>query len=339
MRRKLVLICIVAQVLVLGVMAAERELILNTGERIFLRTAPIDPRDPFRGDFVRLDYEISRVSRDQLQGTLGESESEKEKGDPVYAVLEEGAGRLYNLDYLTDAEPGDGIFLRGRVRRGWRPAQTRNAVAVKYGIEKLFVEQGRGKDIERRRGTRSGLQIPMEVEVAVGSGGTAVIRGFRWSRLGMSLKMLRFHRRNPNVALEDVTEPLSPKLELTLQNVSEAPLILSDPGDHCGFRLRTTAWVSREYVPAYSGCQGVVAHGDDMIELAPGEAYTVALDLSEPRWHVHVDGKTGEIGRYANNDSFRIVYEAPASALSAAVDAGWRGELPSSAFTAYRVLD
>lgn len=334
MRRKLVLICIVAQVLVLAVMAAEREFILNAGERIHLRTAPIDPRDPFRGDFVRLRYEISRVSRRQLQGTLGEDE--KQKGDLVYAVLEEGAENLYNLDYLTDEPPADGVFLRARVRHRWRPAHNRSAVSVKYGIEKLFVEQGRGKDIERHRGTRSGLQIPMEVEIAVGSDGTAVIRGFRWSRLGMSLKMLRVHRRNRNENLDDVTEPLSPKLEISLQNVSGAPLTLADTSEHCGFHLRTTTRVSREYRSAYAGCPGVGSSGGHPIELAPGEAYTVQLDLSEPRWHVSVDGETGEIGRYANNDSFRIVYVAPIAGSAAAA---WRGELPSSAFTAYRILD
>jgi hypothetical protein len=232
--------------------------------------------------------------------------------------------------------PADGIFLRGRVRHTWRPARSRGAISVKYGLEKLFVEQGRGKDIEKRRGTRSGLQVPMEVEVAVGSDGTAVIRDFRWSRLGMSLKMVRVHRRNRNENLDDVTEPLSPKLEVSLQNVSDAPLMIADPGRHCGFQLRTTVRVSREYRPAYEGCPAEGAGGGDGIVLAPGEAYTVQLDLSEPRWHVHVDGKTGEIGRHANNDSFRIVYVAPTAGSSAGL---WRGELPSSAFTAFRVLD
>jgi hypothetical protein len=176
----------------------------------------------------------------------------------------------------------------------------------------------------------------MEVEVAVGSDGTAVIRDFRWSRLGMSLKMLRVHRRNRNENLDDVTEPLSPKLEVSLQNVSDEPLTLADPGEHCGFQLRTTARVSRDYRLAYAGCTVDGSSDAHLIELAPGEAYTVQLDLSEPRWHVSVDGKTGEIGRYANNDSFRIVYTAPAIA---SVADPWRGELPSSAFTAYRVLD
>lgn len=337
MRRKLIVLCIAAQVLVLGIMAGERELILITGERIYLRTAPIDPRDPFRGDFVRLDYEINRVAGDRLRGRLGESEGKK--GDRIYAVLTKGADALYQLDYVTDEKPGAGVYLRGRLRHDRRASQGRSAVAVKYGIEQLFVEQGAGKVIERRRGTRNTLQVPMEVEIAIGSGGTAVIRDFRWSRLGTSLKMLRVHRRDRNTNLDEVTEPLSPKLEISLHNVSDAALTVADPGSHCAFHMRKTAWVSRQYRPANDGCRNISVSGDDLIELAPGEAYTVELDLSEPRWHVEVDGNTGEIGRYANNDSFRIVYQAPEAALSMAGDQAWKGALPSSAFTAFRVLD
>ncbi len=337
MRRVLILACVAAQVLVLGVMAGERELILATGKTVFLRTAPIDPRDPFRGDFVRLDYEISAVAHGQLRGVLRDRQNEK--GYRVYAVLTQGAENLYSLDYLTDEKPGQGIFLRGRIKKDRRMTGRSGAVGVKYGIEQLFVEQGRGKDIERRRGTRESLQVPMEVEVAVGSGGTAVIRGFRWSRLGMGLKMLRVHRRARNMNVEEATEPLSPKLEISLQNVSDAPLIIADPGDHCGFRLQTTVRVKRKYRSAYDGCENIQVHDDDLIELAPGEAYTVTLDLTDPRWHVVVNGQTGEIGRYANHDSFRIVYQAPIPQSSAAGDEMWLGELPSSAFTAFRLLD
>ena len=337
MRRIFIFLCIAAQVLVLGAMAIERESILRSGKTIHLRTSPIDPRDPFRGDFVRLSYEISSVAPEQVRGDVGEHA--KEKGYQVYAVLSKGAEDLYSLDYLTDEEPRDVDFLRGRVGRNWRITQRSGAVAVDYGIEKLFVEQGTGKDIEKRRGTRNGLQVPMEVEVAVGSDGTAVIRDYRWSKLGMRLKMLRFHRRDRNTPLDEVTEPLSPKLEVTLQNVSDAVLMISDPGDHCGFRIESTSWVSRQYHSAYDGCRKSHVSVVDPIALAPGEAYTVELDLSEPRWYVNVDGKTGEIGRHADRDSFRIVYQAPVAGLSSAGVGPWAGDLSSSAFTAFRVID
>ena len=154
----------------------------------------------------------------------------------------------------------------------------------------------------------------------------------------MSLNMVRFHRRDRNVNLDEVTEPLSPKLEITLQNVSDAPLTVADPGDHCGFRLQATLRVSKRYLPTYDGCQDLQRFGDNLITLAPGEAYTAVLDLSEPRWHIEVDGKRGEMGRYANNDSFRIVYQAALADLPAA-DGIWKGELPSTAFTAFRIVD
>lgn len=337
MRRMFIVLCIAAQVLVLGVMAGEREVILNSGERIYLRTAPIDPRDPFRGDFVRLQYEIAQVGSEQLRGGLADSLGKK--GDRIYAVLKKGPEDLYRLDYISGEKPETGIFLSGRLRHDQRLGQGNNAIAVKYGIEKLFVEQGRGKDIERRRGTRNGLQVPMEVEVAVGSGGTAVIRSFRWSRLGTSLKMLRFNRRARNTKFDEISEPLSPKLELSLQNVSDAPLTIVDPGNHCAFRMQETAAVTRQYRPAYDGCRDISVSADDLIELAPGEAYTVELDLSEPRWYVELDGVTGEIGQYANNDSFRIVYQAPEVSLPAAGDRAWKGEIATSAFTAFQLLD
>lgn len=337
MRRVFIIVCVAAQLLVLGVMAGKRELILATGERIFLRTAPIDPRDPFRGDFVRLRYDISAVAPEKMRDGL--PEHAKKKGYPVYAKLTMGADDVYSLDYLSDEEPEDGIFLRGRLRRDWRLTGGGNAVAVNFGIEQFFVEQGRGRAIEQRRGTRDSLQVPMEVEVAVSSGGTPVIRDFRWSRLGMSLNMVRFHRRDRNVNIDEVTEPLSPKLEITLQNVSDAPLIVADPGNHCGFRLQATLRASKRYLPTYDGCQDLQRFGDNLISLAPGEAYIAVLDLSEPRWHVEMDGKRGEIGRYANNDSFRIVYEAVLADVVAADDGIWKGELPSSAFTAFRIVD
>ncbi len=132
---------------------------------------------------------------------------------------------------------------------------------------------------------------------------------------------------------------MSPKLEITLQNVSDAPLVVADPGNHCGFHMRTTVRVSKQYLPVYDGCRNIHPTGDALITLAPGEAYTAELDLSEPRWYVEVDGKTGEIGRYANNDSFRIVYQAPLADQSATDDQLWKGELPSSAFTAFRIID
>ena len=61
MKNLVVMVAIALQVVVLFFMAGEREWVVRTGRTVFLRTAPVDPRDVMRGDYVRLNYEMSRV--------------------------------------------------------------------------------------------------------------------------------------------------------------------------------------------------------------------------------------------------------------------------------------
>ena len=41
---------------------------LVLGERILLKIQPVDPRDLFRGDFVILSYDISRIPEEGIEG-------------------------------------------------------------------------------------------------------------------------------------------------------------------------------------------------------------------------------------------------------------------------------
>ena len=50
MRKLLIVAAVAAQLLVLGWMAFEREWVVRTGRVVYLRTAPVDPQDPMRGD-------------------------------------------------------------------------------------------------------------------------------------------------------------------------------------------------------------------------------------------------------------------------------------------------
>ena len=53
MRARLPWIVAALQIVLLAFMAGEREWVARTGTPVVLRTAPIDPRDPMRGDYVR----------------------------------------------------------------------------------------------------------------------------------------------------------------------------------------------------------------------------------------------------------------------------------------------
>jgi uncharacterized membrane-anchored protein len=335
----LVLLAVAAQLLVLAWMAGEREWIYRTGQVVYLRTAPIDPRDLFRGDFVRLQYEISSVRPEGIEPAAEPGEGKRH--EVVYTRLRPVGEGLYEAAGTGATRPTDGIFIRGRTedqwRLGWRGA---GQTFVKYGIEQLFVEQGRGKAIEVRRGTRDGLQVPMEVEVAIGRSGTAVIRGYRWSRLGMKLEMLRRPApRRPNAPPPE--GPLSPKVRVTLANASDAPIAVVDFGDRCAFRLVPADWTpAAPRSPAADACAAARPRAADVITLAPGATHSVELDLSEPRWHVLKDGNPVEIGALPGLAMFRIEYRAPeAATLPAEAKDVWRGRMASQAFNASGIVD
>ncbi|HFD10882.1 MAG TPA: hypothetical protein ENJ32_00195 [Crenotrichaceae bacterium] len=349
MRRYLVLLAIIIQLAVLGYMAGKREIILATGKHISLQTAPIDPRDPFRGDYVRLSYPFNTVSQEVIH--VEAKQKLYEKGYQVYAVMKPSINHLYAFDYLTDTKPENQLFIKGRTTsRRWNLGT--GAVGVKYGLEQLYVEQGKGSQIERIRGNRSGLQVPMEVQLAVGTDGTAVIRDYQWSKLGMQLEILRFNRGNRrNSRSQDADMPipeLSPKLKITLKNVSNMQLIVVDPGNHCGFKLKPVLnWSITTYTPLDTSCQLVTVSDNSLKILKPDQIYQVELDLGLPRWHMLFKDsqgiiKQGEIGSVDNNQMFRIVYQSPGSEQLSGLSSApsiWLGTLASRAFNVRGRID
>src|SRR5882672_4708697 len=70
MKARILIGCVALQFLILAVMAGQREWVRHTGRAVYFRTAPVDPRDVMRGDYVRLSYDISRVPRELWRGPL-----------------------------------------------------------------------------------------------------------------------------------------------------------------------------------------------------------------------------------------------------------------------------
>lgn len=341
MAKVFVPLAVAAQVLVLAWMAGEREWILRTGQVVFLRTAPLDPRDLFRGDYVALQYEINTVRVEGLDSAAAVA-LDRKRHDVVYTRLRPAGEGVFEAASASLARPSEAPFIRGRIEDAWRFGWRgwTGGTAVKYGIEQLFVEQGAGRVIEARRGARDQLQVPMEVEVGLSPSGTAVIRGYRWSRLGMRLEVVRRPaQRRPNEP--PPPGPLSPKLRVTLANSSDAPLAVVDFGDLCAFQLMPAdaAPPAPQPVPPTT-CSAVKPAATDVITLAPGQARSVELDLSEPRWHVLKDGKPVELGALEGFARYRIEYRAPTDdALPAEAKNVWRGRMASQAFNASGVVD
>ena len=62
-KRLLIVIVVLLQCCALAAICFQRETVLRTGHTVYMRTAPVDPRDLFRGDYVRLGYEASVIAR------------------------------------------------------------------------------------------------------------------------------------------------------------------------------------------------------------------------------------------------------------------------------------
>ena len=59
----------IVQTAILGYMIEGRASILRSGTEVLLKTAPVDPRDLLRGDYVILTYDISTISTTSITGT------------------------------------------------------------------------------------------------------------------------------------------------------------------------------------------------------------------------------------------------------------------------------
>ena len=169
-----------------------------------------------------------------------------------------------------------------------------------------------------------------------------MIAGYRWSRLGIAVKVLRAPLRQRRGVTPDPAAPLSPKLRITLTNVSDAPLALANTAADCGFELVAVGTSEPGYVPVERDCAGATPGIGEIHRLAPGDSYSAEIDLSHPRWHMTKGDKTDEIGKLARWERFRLVYRSPdayGQSGESRIEDLWLGRLTSSAFNATGRVD
>jgi uncharacterized membrane-anchored protein len=171
--RKLVIsiaIVALAQTAVLAYMVTDRVRLLSAGREITLPIIPVDPRDLFRGEYVRLGYDIGRVPISLLEGPAPGT------GEAFYVVIEKQADGAWKPAKVSRAFPKesspDRVVLKGRASfdTPWRAPNT--VQQVRYGIESYFVPEGQGKRLEDLAREKR-----MSALIAVDSGGNAAIKG------------------------------------------------------------------------------------------------------------------------------------------------------------------
>ena len=157
MRRGLFIGAVFVQALVLVAWSASLEWELAGAERIRLEVVQRDPRDLLRGDYVSLQYVIADIPLETIAG------GRPDYGDRVWVTL-----RLQDNVYALAAAsrapvtpgPGQRVIV-GRVQSLSNTSGRRPEVHLTYGIERLYVREGRG-GLPRGR---------VEAEIALAEGG------------------------------------------------------------------------------------------------------------------------------------------------------------------------
>lgn len=120
------------------------------GTVVYLKSVPVDPNDVFRGDYVILWYDISSIN------------CVANEWDAIYIPLTVPAVWAAVWGACSTSKP-EWLFIR------WTKKWSRNV----FGIEKYFVQEGTGKEIEQKRAT-------MLVKVKIDNFGRSLVKGFKF---------------------------------------------------------------------------------------------------------------------------------------------------------------
>lgn len=153
----------------------DRQSLLTTGREIITAVEPVDPRDLFRGDYVILGYNFSRIKKADIAASSPFENLRPD--DNAYITLRKGEGNVWFPISVEAESPGrttsdSDVVIKGRVSNRWWSGNTSTEANFTYGIERYYVPEGTGKALEQKVRDKT-----VEAILAVGPDGTAAIKG------------------------------------------------------------------------------------------------------------------------------------------------------------------
>lgn len=144
-RRALVIALVIlnglAVLLVVNGLILKKQQIVEKGRLVYLELAPVDPRSLMQGDYMALNYALSRDRKFVSDGRAAPTRGRvilklDKKGKATYSHFEPG-------DDEKEAAPlkeNEIYFAYRKWRRGWR-----------FGIESFFFQEGLAKTYEQAK--------------------------------------------------------------------------------------------------------------------------------------------------------------------------------------------
>lgn len=147
-----IIVTLIPVIILLG-MTIQPLLALFWGQEILLETEPIDPRDIFRGDYVRLNYkinqiEVSKGDQDLLQKIDSSESYQKLRNKTIYVAIKK-VGDYYSVDFVSLSKPKNQLFITGKYRYNQIGLRDReDFMNVDYSLDRFFVPENTGRDLE-----------------------------------------------------------------------------------------------------------------------------------------------------------------------------------------------
>lgn len=141
MPRKTLLFALIAlaQLAIPAWMIVDHERILREGEVLHFRTAPIDPRDPFRGEYVRLDF-----AAEQGSWPVARADDIGTGAHHAFATLATDSGGFALITSLMPDRPADGPYIEVEYMSWDNDLVTRVALP----FDRFYLEEGDGRRTE-----------------------------------------------------------------------------------------------------------------------------------------------------------------------------------------------
>ncbi len=145
--KQLMLASAVPILILLGMSVLPLYTLLN-GEEMILKTRPFDPSDPFRGDYVNLNYEAEQVPKELVDPAVVKKVENGSGNVTVYVLFEKRNG-VHSPVRVTLNKPKSGPYLKGSLDYISENANQEKVAFIQYNLDKYFVEDNSGTKWEQ----------------------------------------------------------------------------------------------------------------------------------------------------------------------------------------------
>lgn len=150
------------QVLLIGAMLFDRMNTINNGAEVQLQSRFVDPRDVFRGHYVRLNLVAGTIGTD-----LPGADEKFNYRDPVYVSLKLGDDGFWVAKSIHRELPKDQIVLEGQYQ-----GKNGDTIRVRFPFDRYFANKERALELEKLHADQK-----LGVVLALNGKGGGVIKG------------------------------------------------------------------------------------------------------------------------------------------------------------------